>query len=339
MTQFPKQIVSTLILLVFTAKCFAQTSSDTLHPASDTLHQKVIAYAAEKFAIARPFNIEYSGILPYSYSPKVNHLSWPSGKFTQFSQLKISSNLNLIKQPKWIFGVTLLYENFSTGVDLAQPTIAGAMSANRNFQYLSGALNFTYFSKLFNKRVIYGASIIADGSEQHLERIKGLAYGSIVLKANDRTKMTAGIIVNIDPTSILPVLPSFTYEHKFHDGLSLDVLLPKYLYLRKFISKNDRISLGTEFDRPDFYLYKLNPNNLSQKYEYQQLDVNSGLTYEHLLGNYFVFKARTGLRYTPNGKLFDKNDYSSPLYQTSANSTFFFNVGLSFDPFIKKRKN
>jgi len=265
-------------------------------------------------------------------------MAWPGGKFTRFSQLKVGSNLNLIKRQRWFLGVNFQYKYISPGVDLVHPNTAGFTPAGKDFQYFNTALNFTYFSRLFGKPVIYGVSVMVDGSEKHFERLKGMAFGTMVLKADARTKMTAGVVVNVDPTSLVPVLPTFSYEHKFHDDWSVDVILPKYLYLRKFVSNNGRISLGTEFDQTSFYLYGLNPANLSQRYQYQQLDLNTGVTYEHLLGKYFIFMVRGGLRFTPNGKVFEKSNYGSPIYQTSPQPAPFFNVGLSFNPFLRRNK-
>ncbi|WP_205945164.1 hypothetical protein [Pedobacter psychrodurus] len=123
-----------------------------------------------------------------------------------------------------------------------------AFRTEEDFNYLFSSLNFTYFSSLFKKRMIYSSSFLVDGSEKHFERIKGIFTGTMVLKANQRTKMTAGVLVNIDQSAQSPIIPTFSYEHKFNNGLIADIVLPRSIYLRKYMFGNGRASLGTELD-------------------------------------------------------------------------------------------
>jgi hypothetical protein len=64
------------------------------------------------------------------------------------------------------------------------------------------------------------------------------------------------------------------------------------------------------------------------------VDIKSGLTYEHLIAKYFVLTAKTGLKLTPSGRIFKKEgSYGSPDFQTKPDPAFYFNVGLSLNPF------
>ena len=71
-----------------------------------------------------------------------------------------------------------------------------------------------------------------NGNDKHFERVKGIFTGTMVLKASQRTKMTAGILVSIDPSAPTPIAPTFSYEDKFNNGLIADILLPRSVYLR-----------------------------------------------------------------------------------------------------------
>lgn len=181
--------------------------------------------------------------------------------------------------------------------------------------------------------MVYSSSVMVDGSEKHFERVKGIFTGTMVLKANQRTKMTAGFLISIDPSAPTPFVPTFSYEHKFNNGLIADVVLPRSVYLRKFVfNHNGRISFGSELDRTAFYLYKLDGTN--QKYEYGQMDINSGLAYEHAIGKHFMLTAKSGIKYTPSGRIFKKEDsFADPVYKVSPDPTFYFNIGISFNPF------
>ncbi|WP_185937413.1 hypothetical protein [Chitinophaga polysaccharea] len=101
----------------------------------------------------------------------------------------------------------------------------------------------------------------------------------------------------------------------------------------------NRMILGSEIDRTSFYLYNI--DGTDQRYEYRQLEVNSGLTYEHVIARQFVFTVKTGMRLTASGRLFRKEDsFGSPVFKTRPDPAYYLNVGISFNPFtvIGKKK-
>jgi hypothetical protein len=324
---------------ILSVVCFSQIRDSISKRTQDSIPKRAIAYAADKFAIARPLNIEFTTSAPYYYTSKKGGNSLPESKVAVFSQAKVSANFNFIKRRKWLLGSTLGYRFTSSKADITEPVTGNIKITDHDFHYLFSSLNFTYFSKLFNKRTIYSSSIFVDGSDKHFERVKGILTATMILKANQYTKMTAGVLINIDPSAQSPFIPTFSYEHKFKSGLIADITLPRSLYLRKHVFTNGRISLGTEMDRTSFYLYNI--DGTPQKYEYRQLDINSGLVYEQVLAKYFVITAKTGIKLTPSGRIFKKEDsFGSPVFQTSPDPTYYFNIGLSLNPFalIGKKK-
>lgn len=328
-------------LVILSVACFSQSRDSIPGKPKDSVNmpQRVVAYAADKFAVTRPFNIEFTHVAPYNFSSERGGKSSPDSKVNSFSQAKVSANINFIKKKKWLFGATVGYRYTTAEADFVSPVGGMGKTVEDDFHYFFSAVNFTYFSTLFNKRMIYSSSMLVDGSDKHFERVKGVLTGTMVLKANQRTKMTAGILINIDPSVQNPFIPTFSYEHKFNNGLVADINFPKSIYLRKHVLNNGRVSLGTEMDRTSFYLYNI--DGTSQKYEYRQVDINSGLTYEHLIAKYFVVTAKTGIKLTPSGRLFRKEDsFGSPVFQISPDPAFYFNIGLSFNPFslIGKKK-
>lgn len=329
-----KRIVATKGMLVLSAVCFSQTRDSIPAKTRDSVNipKRVETYAADKFAISRPLNIEFIHTSPYNYTSKRGEQQLPESRVTGFEQIKVSANINFIKKQTWMLGATLGYRYTALEADITKPAVGGIMPVDDEFHYLFSSLNFTYFSKLFNKRTIYTSSILFDGSDKHFERVKGIFTGTMILKANQRTKLMVGLLVNIDPSSQTPVLPTFSYEHKFNNGLVVDMILPRSLYLRKYVFTNGRISLGTEIDRTSFYLYNI--DGTDQRYEYRQLDLNSGLMYEHVIAKYFVLTAKTGMKITPSGRVFRKEDsFGDPVFQTTPDPAFYFNVGISFNPF------
>lgn len=329
-----KQIVAILVVLTFSLKCFSQITDTISKKSGDSLNfpKRAVAFVADKFAVVRPLNIEFLNTAAYNYKSGNAENILPNGRVSNFQQIKISANINFIKRKKWMLGATAGYRQTSAEVLMPQSAIGDQLNITKDFNYLFSSLNMVYFSSLFRKRMIYSSSIMVDGSDKHLERWKGMFTGTMVLKANQKTKMTAGILVNVDPSSQSPIIPTFSYEHKFNNGFIVDIVLPRSIQLRKFVFNNGRISVGSELDQTSFYLYHLDGKN--QKYEYRQLDINSGLTYEHAIGKYFLLSARSGMKLTPSGRVFKKEDsFGDPVYRMSPDPAFYFNVGLSFNPF------
>lgn len=326
-------------LLTSSGECFSQIKDRMSKETQDSIPKRAVAYAADKFAIARPFNVEFTHAASYNYTSKKEGNSLPESRVTNFSQAKVSANFNFIKRKTWLLGATLGYRYTTTDAEVTVPVSNVKQSVENDFHYHFTSLNYVRFSTLFKKRAIYTASILVDGSDKHFERVKGYLTGTLVLKANSRTKMTAGIIVNVDPSSQSPVIPSFSYERKFKNGLIADINLPRSIYLRKYVLKNGRLSLGTELDQTSFYLYNI--GSKTQRYEYRQLDINSGINYEHVIAKYFILTAKTGLKLTPNGRIFEKQEsFGSPVFEIKPDPTYYFNIGISFNPFslIGKKK-
>ncbi|SNR76871.1 DUF6268 family outer membrane beta-barrel protein [Flavobacterium sp. ov086] len=310
--------------------CFSQTQSDSIK-------KKVIAYAADKFPITRALNVEFTHVAPYNFTPEMGNTKLPQSRVDGLNQAKISANYNFIKTRKWMLGATLGYKYLSSESLLTSPTTAEKTAVEQDFHYQFSALNFVYFTKLFKKTTFFSSTVMVDGSEQHFERVKAIFTGTMVLTSNERTKLSVGILINIDPSAQSPFIPTVSYEHHFNNGLILDINLPKSMMLRKNVFENGRISLGTELDQTNFYLYNI--DGTSKKYEFRQLDINSGLLYEHMIANYFLLSAKTGIRLSPNGRIFEKSgSYADPVFEVKNDPSFYMNFGVSFNPFAKYKK-
>lgn len=326
---FKSAIYCTLILFT-TSISFAQTK--------DSISEKVSAYVADKFPTTRAFNIEYNQSAPYQYSSKLSGINLPENKIENLYQIKMNANINIIRGKNWMLGTTFNYRYLFAETEMTAPASYIKSNVENEYHYHSTSLNFTYFSKLFNKTVIYSNNLIVDGSEKHFERIKGLLTGTMILKANAQTKIMLGLVVNIDPSSQLPVFPTFTYEHKFKNNWVMDILLPQRILMKKEILSNGRISLGSELNTTSFYLYNFN-GNTDRKYEFRQIEINTGITYEHYLGSSFIATLKTGMKNIPTGRIFDKSETPrSYIFEARTQASFYLNLGISFNPFAKTKK-
>lgn len=295
----------------------------------DSIPQKVVAFVTDKFPQTRDLNVEFTQLTPYKFSPELYDADLPENKIKNYQQVKANANVYFIKNRKWMLSTSLNYRFTHLESENEMPLF----NNEQNFHYHSEALSVTRFSKLFNKIAIYSATASVDGSEQHFERIRGMLTASLVLKATADTKMTVGLAVIIDPSSQVPAMPIFTYEHRFNNGWVADVILPKKMVMRKDVFKNGRLSLGTEMDGTNFYLY---PDG--KRYEFRQLEINSGAMYEHKLGNNLIGTLKAGLRATPSSRIFAKEDsFKDYIFDMNAKPSFYFNVGISYNPFGKPR--
>jgi len=167
----------------------AQNTDSTLKSKPDSLNfqKKVVASIADNFAVTRPLNIEYTFLTPYNYKSQRAESILPNGRVTNFQQAKVSANINFIRKKTWMLGTTIGYRYISTEADIPR-TGDTNIKIKDDFQYLFSTLNLTYFSSLFQKRMIYSSSFFVDGSDHHLERIKGIFTGTMVLKANQKRR-------------------------------------------------------------------------------------------------------------------------------------------------------
>jgi hypothetical protein len=296
----------------------------------DSIPLKVRAFFADKFPQTRDFNIDYTVTTPYQFSSKLQGADLPDNKVKSFQQLKANANIYFIKKKNLLLSTTL---NYRYTVFNTEAPVLSETDKKNDYHYHSEAVNLSYFTKLLNKTAIYTATASVDGSDRHFERIRGMLTASVVLKATPKTKMLVGLAGFIDPSAQIPLLPIFTYENRFNNGWVLDILLPKKLLIRKDIFANGRISLGTEMENTSFYIYRN-----TRTYEFRQLEINSGAIYEHNLGSNFIGTLKTGIRAVPQARVFDKEEsFKDYIFEASYKPSFYFNIGVSYNPFGKPR--
>lgn len=321
-------------LLLVANECFSQ-SIDSI-PKRDSLPKKVMAQVTDRFPSTRMVHLEYSQLAPYRYTTNPSTVL-SKNKVTNQSMVKANVNLSFVRKQKWMLGATINYRYLATTAETVGISATNTGTTKEGFHYHNTSINALYFSKLFGKMTIYSGSLIVDGSDQHFERLKGRLSATLLLKANAQTKIMAGLVVNIDPSSQIPALPIFSYEHRFANGLMADILLPQRIMVKKDIFRNGRLSLGAEMGQNNFYLY--HSDTTSQKYEFRQTELNSGFTYEQLIGKSMSTFIKTGLKTSLNARKFRKsesvNDY---VLEAKPNGAFYVSAGFSINPFSKPRK-
>lgn len=305
----------------------------------DSLQQRSTKSIKEKFASTRLFNFEYGQSLSRDFDSEIFGEDFQEGELKTQRNFKASMNLPIYKTKRYGLTGSFNYQFNELEFDDLETTDITVFEQNGivNFHNFSAAVSSTYFSTLFKIPVIYNASIIVDGNDKGLERIKGLVGFSLILKRTARTTMTLGAIAFVDPTSQLPFFPTFSYNHKFKNSKwEMDFILPQRLLFRRFVGENGRFSVGSSFGSTGFYVNVDNPN-FASVFEYSQLEVKSGIIYEHRLNDYVVGTFQGGLQNFISNRLTEKGEPTKDfIYQNNQDATGYFQVGISIDPFAKK---
>ncbi|UIR54866.1 DUF6268 family outer membrane beta-barrel protein [Sphingobacterium sp. SRCM116780] len=310
---------------------------DTYAQNQDSIPQKVMAVVADKFPATRVMNLEYQSTGSYKFSSKYLGNDLPKGEVTALHQVSGSININLVKKSKWTLGANVGYRFISIASQNSDLFPEQIKHEADYFHYHHESLNFTYYSKLFGKMIIYSGRVMVDGSEKGIERAKGIVTGTLVLKATKKVQMSIGLVALLDPAAIVPVLPTFIYKEQYANGWMLDMVLPRSAYVRKTIFPNSRLSLGADITSTFFYLHNFAGSD--HVYSFNQMEINSGLIYEHNLGGSFIVSFKTGMKTIPRARIFEKNEKQEDyIFEASPNPSLYFNAGLSFNPFAKKRR-
>jgi len=325
-----------IIIALLLTSAFANAQQTT-----DSLKQKATTSIKEKFPRARALNFEYGQSLSRDFDSEIFGQDFQEGEIKAQRTFSVSANIPIYKTRKWSLTGSLNYQFNELEFDNIEATDVTVFEQNGivNFHNFSTALSSTYFSSLFKKPVIYNASLIVDGNDNGFERIKGLVGLSFIMKRTERTTITLGAIVFVDPTAQLPFFPTFSYNHRFKNSKwEVDFILPQRLLLRRPVGENGRFSVGSSFGSTGFYVNVDNPN-FAETFEYSQLEIKSGIIYEHRFSDYLIGTFQGGIQNFISNRLTEKAKPTSDfIYENNQDATGYFQVGISIDPFAGKKK-
>ena len=326
-----------IIIALLLTSAFANAQQTT-----DSLKQKATTSIKEKFPRARALNFEYGQSLSRDFDSEIFGQDFQEGEIKAQRTFSASANIPIYKTRKWSLTGSLNYQFNELEFDNIEATDVTVFEQNGivNFHNFSTALSSTYFSSLFKKPVIYNASLIVDGNDNGFERIKGLVGLSFIMKRTERTTITLGAIVFVDPTAQLPFFPTFSYNHRFKNSKwEVDFILPQRLLLRRPVGENGRFSIGSSFGSTGFYVNVDNPN-FAETFEYSQLEIKSGIIYENRFSDYLICTFQGGLQNFISNRLTEKAKPTSDfIYENNQDATGYFQVGISIDPFAGKNNN
>jgi hypothetical protein len=322
------------LIVVFTS---LQAIAQEKEPGMKVLGKALV----DKFPTTRTFDVQYEQLGPTNYDSELFGNNFERGRIESHNRFKAAFNLPFyVSKSKRLVLTTSLrykYESYDFGTTYNYSTTQNYTRGTEDFHYWAGAVSATYMTSLFKKPVIYNATVSADGNEDNFQRLKGFVSAVIVLKRTPSTTITVGALALLDPSSIVPVTPLFTLNHKFKDSKwDMDFILPQRLLFRRELSENGRISLGTELNSESFYL-NLNTSNLNGIYELNQLELKSGITYEYCFRPKIIAFVKAGVNNVLSTRVTEKGERTSQyVYDHKEDAQGYFKVGVSYNLFQRK---
>ena len=316
-----------IIFIINSSNCFSQTDSTSLK-------LKAARAITERFPSTRTINVEYEYVTPLDFTLKrKNDELIQKGRLKNQNRVRVDLNLPLLRLQKWVFSGSFRYRyNYFEIDNTTDFTNLSEKNTVEGNTYTAG-INSTYVSKIFNKPLIYNLSVYGDFSQNGFERITGIGIASVMLKRTDKLSLTVGLAVLVDPMIRFPVLPIVALEYKITDSWTLSTAFPRYAYIRKRFSRDNRLSIGSSISGDYFYS---NLGEPKRSYLYNKAEINTGLMYEHYIFDKFIFTAKGGLMNSMRGTLNKRNDrYGKYILKSSQDAGFYFNVGMSYNFFSK----
>jgi len=304
------------------------------------MQKKFTQALSNRLAKARVFHFEYMNLSQRSFDMKT--LGSTLGEAKIRNQYGFSANINLPvlvkKKYRVTYSLETVYQNFNVDPQAIEPNISEVSMETR---YLVSSLSYTHFSRMFEKPAIFSGTVMVDGSFRGLERMKGLVTGSIVVSASATKSFTLGLAVVLDQTAALPVFPLVTYTKAFvGENWRIDALLPSKVVVQRRLGEKSRLSIGSELDVDNFYLRDIGLEGSPDVFEFRETRLKSGLWYEHLIGNRFVFTSKMGVISTVQAMLVEKGErfnQDNAVMEFEPKPSFYFNLGVSFNPFGFKK--
>jgi hypothetical protein len=317
------------LLVVYLPVAAQQSKDDSLRKVRDYMEVQ----AALRYPVLRMATVQVETAGNVHYTSKLYGKDFLSGKIQPKSLLKIT-----FRHPVYTFGsqeisVAAAYVSQETVLkntvnQLPQTPVSDGTNTLQN---LALALTYKRTDSLFNKPILWGGTLLTNFSLQSsVARVAGLLFGIVPLKTTRTTRISAGLVVVIDPSSVIPVIPTFSYWHKFARSpweISLD--LPTHLFLQRPLFSKGLLSIGTELAENKL-LRKVDLPLLQGGFAFKDLDLKSGFTLEYPVFRKVLIGCGGGFLYTTQYRVQDpgksNNNYAVGIKR---NPGPYFNINIS----------
>ncbi len=326
---------NSLLVLFLIANAFAIQSQ------SNQNFEKISDYQLEtKFPVNRLLRVEYARGGKSDFESELFRKDFQRGQLASTKLLDVAANVPLFLRNKILLSTSLRYKHteyeFMNLETLPPPSPQYFQDDRLNTNFYSAAANVTVFTKSFGKPVVFNGSAIFDGNDEGLQRIKGAFSFTYIITKNETTQFQLGATLLINRSISIPAFPTAIYNYKIGNGYVLDLNFPKFLYLRKSVLENARISVGSSLLSNILYV-PLTEISLPNVAEYYQFDMHSGLVYEHIFAKQFIVTIDGGVSNLLGARAVARRGASKDyFYKNKQSASTYFQVGISYTPTLQK---
>lgn len=292
------------------------------------------AHDDNRFPAIRFLDFQYEQFSPADYTSRLHGEVMEKGTLNSRKRFKAALNLPLYTKERFTLSSSWRYKYESWGFTGIENLLLNEMRLNHgnheDFHFFSGALNITYRSRLFHKNIVYHASLTTDGSQEGFERINSSLLMLLTLKKDEKTSLSVGTMLNTSPTAIFYIIPIFSFGYKLHDTWMLDLMVPRYGYIRKEVSLNSRLSVGIRYDDELLFIYPDQPG-FTKPHTYVHHEIKAELMYEQHLSRSLILTLRGGGANVLRERITAKNSSYRPI-KVSTDMNLFLSVGVGYNP-------
>jgi hypothetical protein len=282
----------------------------------------------------------YSGLLPARrITTKYNGVPLNDARSQPGSQMRIVGMLPVLvtKPVVLVAGASYLVERGSYNRNLyATASQDSAVSFKR--QDISASLTAVHRSTLFHRPVTYMATVVGVSRDiDRLEKVTGGVTALMTLRSTARTRLSAGLSVQLNPSIKVPVSPVLTYWHRFGSSpWEVDAVLPSRVYVRRpLLAGKCWLSLGTDLTSTHSFGSGLIPG-FSSTFETNTVTVQTGALFEYQPSKYFMLGLRGGLDQPVSMWVGEKNSSRETLKAEGNRAGY---VGLVLSGLLPARKH
>ena len=288
----------------------------------------------------RPFILQYQqyGSSDFTTNFKGNPMS--KGEGWMHHNFKAFASYPFLIKKKWIFSSTVNYEYFdfqANDIKTTNQSIPVQKKKEFSIHDVTLTLSAMYMDSLWNKPLYITNSVIFDSKNfSSVERVRFMSSAALVLKKTEQTTISAGLVLIVDKTVQIPVIPTFSYSHSFSESpWEVDLLLPSRLYFRRQSGNSGWLTVGAEISGSS-YFQSNNNLNFTDTFEHRFNSIAFCGIYEHRINPWLMAGVKAGMNQLLSSKISKKGASSQDyILDSSQNVAPFINFSLSIAPVLK----
>ncbi len=255
----------------------------------DSLRQNVRSYVARNFSEIRTFNFSWQTSPAHTYRIKSDGQTIENGEMHAQNTIKFNTTLPVVLTKRFSLYAIGQADFYNYNTQHVEGTPYFSQEESDNNQYYRFTLNGMYRTSLAGKPLILNGNLSVDGYNYGLQQVLGTVAAISVLKRTRNTSLSAGLAF-MWPFDKIPVMPVITYWHQFNPRWSVDISMPRQLYVRYQLGHSCRFSAGSVMQSDQYYL-----RSQGETRYFSETSLNTELLFEYVAMRHFYFFARGGV--------------------------------------------